>query len=216
VTEGVTVAAHEVAAEQVAAWLARGAVVIVPTETVYGLAIKPDNPLSAQRVFELKARPRDFNLPIVIGAIDQLADLGVDYNDTAQRLAERFWPGPLTLVMGFGRDAVRPAWLEGRIEIAVRFPSLKLLRDVALTAGPILLTSANAHGTGPKRVALEAMESLRGTVDYVIDGGTLSPTPSTIINVRLLPAVIERTGVLTEIDLQEFIQAGDVVPEQKP
>lgn len=213
-TDGVTVAADDVHAEQIAGWLVGGAVVIVPTETVYGLAIKPGDGSSAKRVFELKARPRDFNLPVVIGAIEQLADLGVDFCDTAQRLAKRFWPGPLTLVMGFQRDAARPAWLTGRIEVAIRFPDMKLLRDVALVAGPILLTSANAHGTGAKQVAREAVESLRGSVDYVVDGGTLSPTPSTIINVRHSPAVIERTGVLTEVELQEFIVAGDVVPQR--
>ncbi|HYI12986.1 MAG TPA: L-threonylcarbamoyladenylate synthase [Thermoanaerobaculia bacterium] len=212
----VTVAAETVTAVEVAGWLRRGAVAIVPTETVYGLAIQPGNPDSAQRVFELKARPRDFNLPVVIGALEQLAQLGVDYNATARHLARRFWPGPLTLVMGFRQDVERPSWLTGRIEVAIRFPDMQLLRDVALSAGPILLTSANAHGTGAKMVAREAVESLRGAVDYVIDGGVLTPTPSTIVNVRLSPAVIERTGAVTEADLEEFIASGDVVAAQTP
>jgi L-threonylcarbamoyladenylate synthase len=214
VTSCITISVDEVRAEQIAGWLAAGAVVILPTETVYGLAIQAGNASSTQRIFGLKARPHDFNLPVVIGAIEQLATLGVDYNDTARRLAERFWPGPLTLVTGFRPNAARPEWLSGRIEVALRFPDMKLLRDVALKAGPILLTSANAHGSGPKRIAREAVESLRGDVDYVIDGGTLSSTPSTIVNVRHTPAIIERTGALSEHDLQEFIEAGDVLSEQ--
>ncbi|HEX6097544.1 MAG TPA: L-threonylcarbamoyladenylate synthase [Thermoanaerobaculia bacterium] len=209
-----TVRAEEADASRVAGWLAEGALVIVPTETVYGLAIRPGIPAAAQRVFELKARPRDFNLPVVIGAVEQLAGLGVDFNDLARRLAARFWPGPLTLVMGFRDDVPRPYWLDGRIEVAIRFPDLQLLREVAVQAGPLLLTSANAHGTGAKSVAREAAESLLGAVDYVIDGGTLSPTPSTIINVRLSPAVIERAGAVTDADLQEFIGSGDVVSTQ--
>lgn len=207
-----TIAASAVEGQEVARWLASGAVVILPTETVYGLAIKPGDPATAQRVYELKSRPRDFNLPVVIGAIDQLASLGVDFNDTARQLAERFWPGPLTLAMGFRADAERPSWLAGRIEVAIRFPDMRLLRDIATAGGPILLTSANAHGTGPKQVAREAVESLHGAVDYVVDGGTLSPTPSTIVNVRLIPAVIERIGALTTTDLQQFIDNGTVVP----
>ena len=188
--------------------------VIVPTETVYGLAIKPGDAAVAQRLYELKARPRDFNLPVVIGATDQLAPLGVDFNGVAAKLAERFWPGPLTIVMGFRGDAPRASWLTGRIEVAIRFPDLRLLRDVALAGGPFLLTSANAHGTGAKRVASEAVESLRGDVDYVVDGGVLTPTPSTIINVRLAPAVIERLGAVTESDLRDFLARGEVVREQ--
>jgi L-threonylcarbamoyladenylate synthase len=214
VSETVTVAAERATAEEISRWIASGAVLIVPTETVYGLAIRPGDPDAAQRVFNLKARPRDFNLPVVIGDVSQLADLGVDFNATAQHLASRFWPGPLTLVMGFRQAAPRPAWLAGRIEVAIRFPDIKLLRDAALAAGPILLTSANAHGTGAKNVAADAVASLRGPVDYVVDAGVLSPTPSTIVNVRLSPAVIERTGALTESDLQEFIAAGEVVAEQ--
>lgn len=210
--DSVTVSVDQVSAGEVAGWLADGAVVIVPTETVYGLAIRPGNGASAQRVFELKARPHDFNLPVVIGAVEQLETLGVDFNDLSRRLARQFWPGPLTLVMGFREEMERPPWLAGRVEVAIRFPDFPLLREVAVEGGPILLTSANAHGTGAKRVAREAVESLRGPVDYVVDGGTLSPTPSTIINVRLSPAVIERVGAVTAADLQEFIEAGVVVP----
>jgi len=201
-----TLPAAETNADQIAAWLANGAIVIVPTETVYGLAIKPGIAASAQRVYELKARPRDFNLPVVIGAVEQLEELGVDFNDIAQRLARKFWPGPLTLVMGFRDDVVRPAWLEDRVEVAIRFPDFPLLREVARIGGPMLLTSANAHGTGAKNVARDAIDSLHGEADYVIDGGTLSPTPSTIVNVRVVPAVIERIGALTEADLAEYVE----------
>jgi len=205
-----TVSAADCNARQIAAWLDSGAAVILPTETVYGLAIKPGDAASMQRIFELKGRPREFNLPVVIGAIDQLAEIGVDFNQTARRLAEKFWPGPLTLVMGFAEKTNRPAWLQGRVEVAIRFPDLALLREIALARGPILLTSANAHGAGTKTVACEAAESLLGRVDYIIDGGTLTPTPSTIINVRYSPARIERHGAVDLSDLKDFIESGAV------
>ena len=206
-----TVAASEASADAIARWLAAGKTVILPTETVYGLAIHPGS--STQRVYELKGRPSELNLPVVIGDVDQLAHLGVDFNAAAQALARTFWPGPLTLVMGFRSDQSRPLWLEGRDEVAIRFPDFALLRRVAAAGGPFLLTSANAHGTGAKNVAAEAAESLLGDVDYIVDGGTLSPTPSTIINVRVAPARIERMGAVSKDDLEEFIRNGTVAAQ---
>ena len=177
---------------------------ILPTETVYGLAIQPG--ISGQeRVFELKGRPEELNLPVIIGAADQLGGLGVDYNRTARLLAEKLWPGPLTLVMGFAPGRERPAWLAGREEVAVRLPAHELLREVAKAAGPILVTSANRHGTGAKSVASEAAASLRGTVDLIVDGGTLSSTPSTIVNTRCSPPRIERVGMISAAEIEELI-----------
>jgi L-threonylcarbamoyladenylate synthase len=205
--------AVEVSVQQVVSWLESGATVVLPTETVYGLAVTPGNPEALARVYQLKGRPSDMNLPVVVGEIQQLAALGVDFNHTAEILAKRFWPGPLTLVMGFSKDRERPRWLEGRVEVAVRFPAHDLLRNIAVSAGPFLLTSANGHGTGPKRDAHEAATSLHGAADHVIDAGLLLPTPSTIINVRFAPAVIERKGAITMSELQQFVDAGMVAPE---
>ena len=204
-SDAITVREADVPAAEVARWLTAGALVIVPTETVYGLAITPGNAVSARRLFELKARPAELNLPVVIGAVDQLRALGVDFDDRAKLLADHFWPGPLTLVLGFRRDDLRPQWLAGRAEVAIRFPGLPLLREVALAAGPLLLTSANAHGTGPKRIAAEAVASLQGEVDYIVDGGLLSDTPSTIVNLRHTPARIERVGAVSAAELGTFL-----------
>lgn len=204
-------AASEVDARQIAGWLDAGATVILPTETVYGLAVKAGHTAAAQRVFELKGRPADVSLPVMVGAMAQASGLGVHFNDTARVLAERFWPGPLTIVFGFRDAGARPSWLADRTEVAVRFPALELLRNVALAAGPILVTSANAHGAGAKMVAREAADSLRGDADFVVDGGTLTPTPSTIINTRRSPAVVERMGAVTAADLREFIEDGRVI-----
>lgn len=199
------VLANEISGEKIADWLNEGATVLLPTETVYGLAIKPGELSRTQRVFDLKGRPDELNLPVVIGVPDQLADLGVDFDPTARVLASRFWPGPLTIVMGFASGNKRPSWLAGRVEVAIRLPGLKLLRDAAIAAGPILVTSANGHGAGPKRVASEAVESLHGPVDLIVDGGTLSPFPSTIINTRLSPPLIERVGAIKPSEIEELI-----------
>jgi len=190
--------------------LREGGTVILPTETVYGLAIQPGNPEAARRAFELKGRPRDLNLPVIIGSPDQLEGLGVDVNALARRLADRFWPGPLTLVMGFTPARQRAVWLEGRDEVAIRLPGLKLLRDIAQLGGPFLMTSANAHGTGSQQTAEGAVKSLLGEADLVVNGGVLTPTPSTIINTRPSPGRVERMGSISAADLSEFVQSGDL------
>lgn len=197
-----TVRASGISAREIADRLAAGAAVILPTETVYGLAVQPDAPAARERVYELKGRPKEMNLPVVIGAADQLGRLGVDVNRAARLLAERFWPGPLTIVMGFAPERERPAWLAGREEVAIRFPDHELLREVARAAGPLLVTSANRYGTGAQSVAAEAAASLRGSVDLVVDGGTLTSTPSTIVNVRWSPPRIERVGAVTAAEIE--------------
>ncbi|HEX2254160.1 MAG TPA: L-threonylcarbamoyladenylate synthase [Thermoanaerobaculia bacterium] len=196
-----------VSAEEVAGWLRAGKVVVVPTETVYGLAVRAGDPEGLRRVFALKDRPAEVNLPVLIGHPDQLAGLGVDFDPVARALAERFWPGPLTLVMGFEAAAERPAWLAGRVEVAVRLPDLELLRRVAELAGPLLLTSANRHGTGPKTSVAEAVASLAGEVDAAVDAGVLSSVPSTIVNTRRVPPVVERVGSLASEEVRRAIEA---------
>jgi L-threonylcarbamoyladenylate synthase len=184
--------------------------VVLPTETVYGLAVKPGVRSAMDRVFALKGRPKTLNLPVVIGSRRQIPDLGTDFNRPGRLLADRFWPGPLTIVMGFLPDGRRPSWLDGRIEVAVRFPDHDLLREVARAAGPFLLTSANAHGTPPHRVAADVAASLNGPVDLLVDGGTLSSTPSTIVNVRPSPPRIERLGAVSEAEIRRVLGTEEV------
>jgi L-threonylcarbamoyladenylate synthase len=200
----------DISAAEIAHWLAGGDTVILPTETVYGLGVIPGNPDALKKVYALKGRPSEMNLPVVIGALEQLEPLGVDFNATAQRLAEQFWPGPLTLILGFDPAKQRASWLGGREEVAIRFPDLQLLQEVTRICGPIFLTSANAHGVPTSRVAQEAAASLLGTVDHVVDGGTLHATPSTIINTRASPAKIERLGAVSLGQLAEFIDDGSI------
>jgi L-threonylcarbamoyladenylate synthase len=193
--------------------LAAGEVGVVPTETVYGLGIIPGHAASLGRVYDLKGRPPQMNLPVLIGTSEHLDMLGVDFNPTAQQLAELFWPGPLTIVMGFDPHKRRPDWLAHRDEVAVRFPAFEFLIRVTSVTGPLLLTSANAHGDGAKSKAPEALQSLLGEPDFVVDAGTLANTPSTIINTRRNPAVVERLGSITLSDLDSFIRDNRLTTE---
>jgi L-threonylcarbamoyladenylate synthase len=187
--------------------LSAGGVVLVPTDTVYGLAVKPDYPESVDKVYALKGRPRHLNLPIMVAAMDELALLGIDVNSPAKRLfASPFVPGALTLALGFKSQPLVP-WLAGREEVAIRIPNDQDLLSVLQQTGPLLVTSANSHGQpSPRRVA-EATAQLHGQPDLIVDGGLLNTTPSTLINCRLDPPVIERLGVIPELELRKILDS---------
>src|ERR1051325_8717213 len=103
--------------------LGRGGVVLLPTDTVYGLAVSPEFDEAIDRLFRLKRRPRNVNLPIMVASDAELEPLGFEVSEAARRLlASPLIPGSLTLAMGFSSD-YRPEWLAGREEAAGRIPN---------------------------------------------------------------------------------------------
>src|SRR5215203_1832526 len=131
--------------EDLVSCLQTGGVVLLPTDTVYGLAVSPDFEKSIDRLFALKRRPRTVNLPIMVASAAELEPLGFEVTESARRLLRSpLIPGSLTLALGFSSD-FRPQWLEGRVEAAVRIPNDDRLLAVLRKSGPLLVTSANAH-----------------------------------------------------------------------
>ena len=92
----------------------------------------------------------------------------------AEALARRWWPGPLTLAFGFAAELERPAWLDGRVEVAVRIPDHDFLRELLERTGVLAVTSANPHGAPTPRTAQDVAASLGPTVDLAVDGGELT------------------------------------------
>ncbi|MDX2234295.1 MAG: L-threonylcarbamoyladenylate synthase [Hyphomonadaceae bacterium] len=183
-------------AAAIAAGLKAGGVAVLPTDTVYGLAAAPDHPQAVARIFALKRRPHTRNLPVMAADADQIADLGVTISPAAARLlASAFVPGALTIA--FAVDAARaPAWLAGRTEVAVRIPDHAFMRAVLRATGPLLVTSANAHGLATPESLADVLAQLDGAPDFAFDGGVLSNTPSTLVNCAVDPPVIEREGAI--------------------
>lgn len=177
--------------------LASGGVVVLPTDTVYGLAARPFDGDAVRAIFRAKGRPVGMHLPVLAASVAQVRTLGVSFTAGAETLARTWWPGPLTLAFGFDLGQARPAWLEGRDEVAVRVPDHEFLRAVLHGAGVLLVTSANPHGTPTPLSADDVATSLSGTIDLVVDGGRLSDVPSTLVNVRRDEAVVEREGALS-------------------
>src|ERR1044071_6554995 len=185
--------------------LGNGGVVLLPTDTVYGLAVSPKFDESITRLFKLKRRPRNVNLPIMVAADAELEGLGFEVSDSARRLLRSpLIPGSLTLAMGFSSD-YRPAWLTGRDEAAVRIPNDERLLAVLRQTGPLLVTSSNAHSAETPDNVQDILAQLDGAPDLWIDGGTLRTTASTLVNCRVDPPVIERLGVVAESEVLRYL-----------
>jgi L-threonylcarbamoyladenylate synthase len=180
--------------------LGAGEVIVVPTDTVYGLAARPDDAGAVQKIYEAKERPDRLQLPVLAASVEQVRELGVEFNAVAALLADRWWPGPLTVAFGFSETAgrsARPAWLDDRSEVAVRIPNNDFLLALMRVTGVLLVTSANRHGAPTPPSAEEAGRLLAPHVELSIDAGTLDASPSTLVNVHHDPPVIEREGTLT-------------------
>ena len=191
--------------EDIVQCLAGGGVVLLPTDTVYGLAVSPHFDKSIDRLFALKGRPRNVNLPIMVASETQLEPLGFEITESARRLLHSpLIPGSLTLALGFHSN-YRPDWLTGRDEAAIRIPNDDRLLAVLRQAGPLLVTSANAHSAETPDNINDILDQLDGRPDLSIDGGILRTTASTLVNCRREPPVIERHGVVPDSEVQRYL-----------
>jgi len=191
--------------QKIVTCLKSGGVVLIPTDTVYGLAVSPNFDKSIDRLFALKRRPRNVNLPIMVSSEAELEPLGFAISESAKRLLQSpLIPGSLTLAMGFRSD-YQPRWLMGREEAAVRIPNDDRLLAVLRNTGPLLVTSANAHSAETPDNVQEILAQLDGAPDLTIDGGTLCTTASTLVNCRVDPPVIERIGVVPESEVLKYL-----------
>jgi L-threonylcarbamoyladenylate synthase len=183
-------------ADVAAAVLRAGGVVVVPTDTVYGLAARPTDADAVGTVYRIKGRPEGMPLPVLAASEEQVRALGVAYRHGARDLAARWWPGPLTLAFAFDPEAPRPPWLEGRDEVAVRVPDHDFLRSLLAETGVLVVTSANRHGAPTPRAPGDVVSALGGDVGLVVDGGVLDEVPSTLVNVAGPEPVVEREGAI--------------------
>jgi L-threonylcarbamoyladenylate synthase len=187
--------------------LRSGGVVVVPTDTVYGVAARPDIPEAVEALYRAKGRPSSLQLPVLAASIEQVVGLGVDVTPAARALAARWWPGPLTMAFGFESGAARPQWLSGRDEVAVRIPDHDVLQAVLSETGVLVVTSANSHGAPTPHSAAEAAEQLGPFVDLVVDGGPLTEVPSTLVNVSRADPVVEREGAISRGDIANVLKS---------
>jgi len=190
--------------EKITTCLLNGGIVLLPTDTVYGLAVNPNIDSAVDRLYKFKARPRKLPLPIMVSKPAHLTSLGLDINHYATSiLNSKHMPGAVTLVMGFNPLPI-VKWLKGREECGIRIPNDERLLKILDKTGPLLVTSANKHGIPAiPQSPEEILAQLDGTPDLVIKGGQPKSIPSTIVNCRFSPPVIERSG---NVSLEELEQ----------
>lgn len=186
--------------------LQAGGIVLVPTDTVYGLAVLPGRDASIDRLFQMKGRPRTVNLPVLITGPADASGLGAIISTSAEKLlASKYVPGPLTLALEVSASKAA-SWLRGRIEVAVRIPDDQRLLAIIEAVGPLLATSANLHAEETCESVPDILASLRGVPDLVLDDGLRNVVPSTLVNCRLVPAVVERIGVVPSEEIEAILQ----------
>jgi L-threonylcarbamoyladenylate synthase len=189
--------------------LAAGHPVAVPTETVYGLAADALNPVAVARIFEAKERPHFDPLIVHLPDLSWLEQLASDIPPLALRLAGRFWPGPLTLVLP-KTPLVPDLVTSGLPSVALRMPAHPLFRDLLAAFGkPLAAPSANRFGRISPTCAADVMEELGGRIPLILDGG---PCPhgieSTIVSVSGDRLRVLRHGPIPSEELSGFAPVG--------
>jgi L-threonylcarbamoyladenylate synthase len=176
--------------------LREGGIVALPTDTVYGLVAVGSDRAAVERVYATKVREPQQPMPLFVASIQQAA-LIAEVNDVARRLAERFWPGALTIVLR-KKPSYETRAVAGGDTIGVRAPADPFLREAAMQLGPLTGTSANVAGREECHTAAEVREQLGDAVDLIVDA-PLDATgkPSTIVDATDLAHVrVLRDGAI--------------------
>jgi L-threonylcarbamoyladenylate synthase len=181
--------------------LRSGAVVAAATDTVYGLLCDPADPAAVDRVYALKRRPDELELTLLAAAAADLDGL-VRWTPPATRLAARFWPGPLSLVLTV--DSRRLAIPRRGSTLSVRVPDHPLLRELLARSGPLASTSANRHGEEAATSAAQVRRAFGAGVAVVIEDDHRGGVASTIIDCSVTPPRVLRDGPIDSGRLERF------------
>lgn len=180
----------------------RGGLVVFPTETVYGIGADALNDGAVEKIFKAKGRPQDNPLIVHIADLDELYDLALEVPEQAKLLAEKFWPGPLTMIL-YKKKILSDKITAGLNTAAIRLPvnkiALALIRE---SKKPIAAPSANISGRPSPTEASHVIEDLMGKVDMIIDGGsTFIGLESTVVDMTGPVPLILRPGGITAEDI---------------
>lgn len=167
-----------------------------PTDTVYGVGALAFDGAAVESIYVAKDRPVEKAIPVLIGDAGDLEKVGREIPEPARRLAARFWPGPLTILVPKRRDL--PEAVSATATVGVRVPDHEVARLLLRAAGPMAVTSANISGAQSPVAAQEVHEQLGGRIALILDGGkTPGGVPSTLVDCTTAELKVLREGPLS-------------------
>lgn len=185
----------------------KGGLVAVPTETVYGLAGSGLDEQAVAQIYEVKGRPAIKPLSLMVSGSEDIEKYCVDVPEDAYTVAEKFWPGPVTIVLK-NRDFIPPIVLAGGSTVGLRCPDSALTLELIRRAGvPLAAPSANPSGEPSPKNAEKVRDYFDGKIDGIIDGGPcVLGVESTLINMSVRPYRILRAGAVSEAELADCLR----------
>ncbi len=199
--------------------LRRGELVVMPTDTVYGIAAEAFDPVAVDGLLKAKGRGRDMPPPVLVGSVRAAIALVMELGDAGKDLIDEFWPGGLTIIC---RSSPTLVWDLGetRGTVAIRMPLHPVALELLKRTGPLAVSSANLSGRPPATTADEALAQLGGSVAVYLDGGPgPGDVPSTIVNLTGAVPRVLRQGVIPVERLRDVIPletVPDPVAEEEP
>ena len=183
--------------------LRSGGLVAFPTDTVYGVGALVFNGPAVESIYAAKDRPVEKAIPVLIGDVDDLAKVSAAVPEIALKLAARFWPGPLTLVVP--KHPKLPEAVSATETVGVRLPNHPVARGLLRLAGPMAVTSANLTGQPSPSTADEVFAQLGGRIALILDGGkTPGGVPSTIVDCVGVEPQVLREGPISWKEILEL------------
>lgn len=191
-----------------------GQLIVLPTDTVYGIGADAFDAEAVDALLAAKGRGRNAPPPVLVGDPAVLMALAVDVPEDAERLAEEFWPGPLTLILT-AQPSLTWDLGETRGTVALRMPDDEVALELLRRTGPLAVSSANRHGKDAALSVLDAATQLGDHVEVYLDGGPARlGTASTIIDMTVSPPEIVRQGALERETIVAAL--GDIFAEPEP
>ncbi len=184
-----------------------GGIIAFPTETSYALGINPFNSIAVDKVFNLKKRATSKPLLLIIAEINDINKYVIELPPIFHRLAEKFWPGPLTMVMKV-RDIFPLNVRSAGDKLGFRLSSSLIAREISRFCGyPITATSSNISGKKDCLKAEQVVEEFNQKLDLIVDGGTTPGGCSTVIDITCTPAKVLRAGLISEQIIKEVLRS---------
>lgn len=185
-----------------------GGLIAFPTDTVYGVGALAFDGKAVESIYAAKDRPVEKAIPILISYATDLEKVGVDIPDSARKLAARFWPGPLTILVPKRVDL--PEAVSATDTVGVRVPDHVVARALLGAAGPMAVTSANISGAQSPVTAQEVYNQLGGRIALIIDGGrTPGGVPSTLVDCTTPELKLLRQGPISLEELHSVLSNSD-------